>query len=394
MVSRRFVSHADNNLGYWLEKTAHLRDEEIPTFSLEAENIFLAIQIGLRIPECAENAIQAVLQVFRLVELLGYWQEWVRIIQQALEISIDPSDQVRLKNQLGFLYRLNGKLDKAIATHQEAAAQAQQIQDLSELARIYFNLGTDYREGRDYEAAEQYAQLAQKTFELSDTVKPRNQAALANLLGLIRQHQGDYTEALTYYQAAIPLWEASDQTAYLVRTLMNMGFALEKLNRYEEALQMYDRATQILDDAGMELEKASIAINRGNIYFLLKQWSKAVRTYQSADTLYLYRSGDLKLQATIATNLGNLYLELDEWVRAAEFLKKAIDLWQQNGDEVMLGNALKTLGDVRLKQEQFTEAYILYEEAHQLLEHYPQDAFAQKIKEICAQRLIELSGNI
>ena len=382
----------ENNLRYWLAKTAGLSDEEAGTMAVERQNIFRAIKMGLLLPACAETAIQVMLQVFRLVELNGYWQEWIPVLQQAANHPLADTYQVKLLNQLGFLYRLTGDLDRAISVHKNAASLAEQTGEIAELARIYFNLGTNSREARAYQAAENYARLASEAFAVSGTTASRNQAAIANLSGLIAHCQGSYEAALDHFNAAISLWKEAEQIAYLVRSLLNKGLSLEKLSRYEEALQVYDKATWILDDAGLELDKVAVAINRGNIHFHLGQWSQALATYQSADTIHLHRSGNLAHQATIANNLGNVFLEMDELIQATAYLEKAIGLWRQVGDNVMLSNALGTLGDVRIGQEQFSEARAYLEEALHLLNKYPNDAFAQEIKGLCTQRLADISG--
>jgi tetratricopeptide (TPR) repeat protein len=387
IISERFAGYVQNNLHYWLAKSAALADDDIGVLALERQNIFRAVQIGLSHPPVAEIAVQVALQVFRLVELYGYWQEWIPILQQAVELSKKDTYQIKLLDQIGFLYRLTGDLEQAISIHEEAARQAKKSGEIGELARIYFNLGTDYREFRAYDEAERYAQLAGQAFTDSETTAPRNQAAIANLRGLIAHHQGDYETALAHYEAAIPLWQEAGATAYLVRSLLSKGLSLEKLGGYDTALTVYDQATKILDDAGLELDKVAVAINRGNIHFHLGQLPQAIAAYKSADSNALHRSGNLNLQAMINTNLGIVYQEMKDPNRAAAFLDKSIVLWRQVGDEVMLANALNSAADVLVMLWRISEARIYYKEALGLVEHYPNDAFAQEVFESCRQGL-------
>jgi tetratricopeptide (TPR) repeat protein len=390
-ISPRFISHVHNNLQYWLGKTEDLSDEECSNLASESQNIFRAVTIGLRIPECANLAIKVTIQAFKLVELNGYWREWIPVLEFAAANPMAAEQKVKLLNQLGFIYRLNGDIDRAIATHHDAAVLAEQKQDEAELARIHFNLGTDYRESRNYVAAKRHAHLASQMFAASGTSAARNKAALANLFGLIAHHQGNYKQALTHYWSAIPLWQESGNSIYLVRSLLNIGLALEQLKRFEEALQVYDQATQILDEAGLELDKVPIAINRGNIYFHMQQWRQAIEAYKSADSIHLHRSGNLSLQAMITTNLGVVFLELGDLVQAGTYLERAVSQWRDVGDKVMLGNAIATLGDTRTKQDKIGAARACFEEVLDLLEEFPDDGYAQEVRESCFQSLAEIS---
>lgn len=391
VISPRFITHAANNLQYWLEKTTDLNDEQFGRLAQERQNIFRAVTVGLSIAECTKTAVQVTVQAFPLVEVNGYWREWIPVVEQAAAQPFASAQKAKLLNQLGFLHRLDGDLARAISIHHQALMLAEREQDTAELARIYFNLGTGYMHSREYGAAEQYAQLAGQAFETSDTTTPRTRAALANLMGLIASNQGAYEKSLEFYRMAIPLWERAGETLYLVRSLLNMGTALERLGSFEDALQLYDQAEKTLDEAGLELDKPAVALSRGNIYFHLRQFPQAIDAYQSADSIHLHRSGNLVLQAMIATNLGNVFLEMDDLAQAGAYLERAIDQWRDVGDKVMLGNALGTLGDVKKKGKQSAEARACLEQAIALLDQHPDDGFARMVRESCAQSLVDIS---
>ncbi len=84
---------------------------------------------------------------------------------------------------------------------------------------------------------------------------------------------GDYTTAIELYKKAI---EDSPDNA---RLYFNLGNALAKEGRAEEAIRHYEQFKALTDDPG---QRALADYNIGNIYSNNQQWDKALTSYKKA----------------------------------------------------------------------------------------------------------------
>jgi len=85
--------------------------------------------------------------------------------------------------------------------------------------------------------------------------------------------EGRFDEASDKYRDA----EASNPESPIVH--FNIGAALYKKRKYEEALQAYQKALQKSDDAQLQSQSH---YNIGNTYFRLNKWQESLLSYQEA----------------------------------------------------------------------------------------------------------------
>jgi tetratricopeptide (TPR) repeat protein len=85
--------------------------------------------------------------------------------------------------------------------------------------------------------------------------------------------EGKFDEASDKYRDA----EASNPESPIVH--FNIGDALYKKRKYEEALQAYQKALQKSDDVQLQSQSH---YNLGNTYFRLNKWQESLLSYQEA----------------------------------------------------------------------------------------------------------------
>lgn len=85
--------------------------------------------------------------------------------------------------------------------------------------------------------------------------------------------EGDYAKAEEGYRAAL---KADPQDPKLV---FNLGSALARQKKYDEALQKFDTFENMVDDPS---SKARALYNMGNIFADQKQWDKALSLYRKS----------------------------------------------------------------------------------------------------------------
>ena len=136
-------------------------------------------------------------------------------------------------------------------------------------------------------------------------IEPWNLDAIYNL-ALSSSKIGDMGEAVAYYRTY--LRKREDPEGY-----NNLGIALDRLNRLDEALEAYSKAISLKPD------NLNALINRGNLLAYMGKLDEALEDLKRAESInpnnYL-----------ISYSLGTLYFLKREYDRAIEYLEKAVSL--------------------------------------------------------------------
>ena len=230
--------------------------------------------------------------------------------QQALTLQPDSSAIcLAIYHNLGYSLHKQGKWDEACACYQ----QARQLQPES------------------MEAEVGWANALHAQGKLSSQQQARY--ATINLeLGNKRFQADDVKVAIEYYQQAITMQPDLPQAHY------QLGLALQKQGKWNEACACYQQARQLQPD--------STAAEVG--------WANA-----------LHAQGKLSSQekpryAAINLELGNQHFQAEDWKLALEYYQQALTLQPD------LPQAYYHLGRVLQKQEKWTEACACYQKAREL----------------------------
>ena len=387
-LSPLFIQTMNAAVGYWRGQTAGLDDARIGWLDRERQNLYRVVAFGLQRLETWPAAAEVALQAFDLVERRGYGQQWIPILETAVARCGNEHHELkcRLLNRLGFFYRQERRLDAAVAMHQEAETLARAVGDRQGLAEAFYYLGGDYLEKRAYAEAERCALAALAAFDELENVE-RWLAWSYMLLGIIARNRGDLEAAAAHLREAVARWRALMRTAPLARTLNDLGNALWPAGQVTEAEACFVEAACLLGPTAYELDKTLTQLSLGTFYYHQQQWGKAESAFRHADSLYLRQSGHVVYQAHVANNLGSVLLKRGYPAEAEYYLRRALHLWQQAGDDVPRANTLGTLGQALAAQGQAATALTLFEEAIALLQPYPDDYWAGRlIQDFTAER--------
>jgi tetratricopeptide (TPR) repeat protein len=145
----------------------------------------------------------------------------------------------------------------------------------------------------------------QSVFEHALTVTERNYFA-HNHLGRTFENRGEVELAARQYEAAIAIRPSAG-------TLSNLGAALAKLGRHEDAVARFEDALRL------EPDSASAHSNLGVVYGMFDQPQKAIAAYERALELGSQKPAPYY-------NLGSLLVRLGEFERGARHLEQALAL--------------------------------------------------------------------
>lgn len=372
-LSRHFVASAERNLCYWESKVSALTDETLLLWDRERNNLFRAVETGLKIEPTKEQAVALLIKLFRLAEKQGYWQEWRGLIEYGLAVC--PKDwvteHIALLTQLGFLSYLEHRLETAVSLLTQAKSLAEASENDAAIALAHFHLSNAYYQAEQYEELRRHAEVALSLYQLSPGVLEHGRmASLLNVLGLHARATGELTAAESYFQEAMAHWEKTTEQVYLARTMSNLGLTYCDMACFEQAFALFEAADRLLHLVGAEPDRMRLALNQGVAFYQLERWAEAERLFRQANSDFLRRSDDRYHQALVQNNLGSTLLKLGKLDEAAMCLAQSIKLWRLLAKEVMLANSLGDLGILYGMQGNWQGSVILLQEAQQLLQPY------------------------
>ena len=261
------------------------------------------------------------------------------IYQNLLE---QQPDNASLHNKLGQVKAQTQDWQEAIASYQRALELG-----IEAPFWTYKNLGDALREIKQFDQA---IAVYRQAIEIEST-----HPNVYDSLGQVYSWQGNYQDAISAYEQAIELGISNPYWTY-----QNLGDALTKLDRTDEAQVIYQKAHKTKSNANgltTNIPQANVADeswldlhNQGDECFKQKKWEDAIAFYQQAVKLnpdYFWS----------CYNFGRALSNLQRWERAVTHYQKAIDL--QPSEQVLI-DVLQELGGLFEKLGEYDQAISIY----------------------------------
>ncbi|CAF1440021.1 unnamed protein product [Adineta steineri] len=221
-----------------------------------------------------------------------------QLYQVELELTSDDDQQLRLLTdrireeaggstgwkRLGNLLITIGQFDKA---EQLYSVLLEQTSNKSEKQHYYNQLGYIKDEQGDYENAIEYYE---KALTIKEKTLPSNDPSLAtsynNIAGVYYSME-EYSKALSYYERALEIYQktlSSDHQLDLATSYNNMGMVYKSMEEDLKALSYYEKDLKIRQKT-LPSTHPSLANSYNNIagvYYSMKDYSKALSYYERA----------------------------------------------------------------------------------------------------------------
>ncbi|CAF1135405.1 unnamed protein product [Adineta ricciae] len=283
------------------------------------------------------------------------------------------SDQIGIGTvwqQLGQLLIKTNHFDKA-----EELYKAVLQQPLSEIYEtIYYNnLGYVKDRQGDYEQAIKYYEQASKTNALPG--KYPSLATTYNNTGSIYNAIGQYTEALSYYDKALGIQEKTlpENHPSLAISYNSIGFVYRELGQYTKALLFYEKALGIQEKTLPPDHPNLITFynNIGSVNHYMTEYSKALLFYEKA----------LGIQEKILpvnhpslvssyNDIGGVYDSTGEYSKALSYHEKALGICEKSlpANHPLLTTFYNNLGRLYYKTKDYSKALSFYEKTREIIE--------------------------
>ncbi|MGL5835803.1 MAG: tetratricopeptide repeat protein [Waterburya sp.] len=172
-----------------------------------------------------------------------------------------------------------------------------------------------------------------------------NEALTLNNLGAVYDALGWKQKALDYYHQSLPLSKAVEDRSEEATTLNNLGVVYDALGEKQKALSYYNQALALSKAVGNRSGEARTLNNLGRVYDALGEKQKALSCYNQA--LPLSKAvGDRSGEATTLNNLGRVHNALGEKQKALDYYHQSLLLKRAVGDLAEAANTLNNLGSV------------------------------------------------
>ncbi len=238
---------------------------------------------------------------------------------------------------LGTIYRMSGKMQKALDCLNEALPIAQKADNHIAQAMILNALGRIHTDlGQEDKALELFGQSLPlyRSLELQ-----QGEAATLNNMGRAYNNLGDRDEALKHLNEAMAIWREIDSQGAKHMTLKQKLHNLGQLKALKEMNEAIPDWRQTIGRAG----EASTLDNLGRTYSGLGQGLKALEYFNQASALWR-EAGVREGEALTLNNMGMVNADLGLKQRSLDEYNRALAIWHESGSREGEALTLNSLG--------------------------------------------------
>ncbi len=175
-----------------------------------------------------------------------------------------------------------------------------------------------------------------------------------NALATINLEIGQYRQALNIYQQALNLPNTSGDRIGKAKVLSNLGRAYRAVDDQKQALKQYQLALDEFRAIGAWSQQVFVLNHLGRLALDLGLTNRALE-YLTEAKGRLSSTGGVGRVVTL-NNLGYYYFQKQDYDRATNYLEQALAWATKNGDSIGKAKALSSLGEIKLRSENYPEA--------------------------------------
>ena len=316
--------------------------QEIKELALHVLDYGLALSADQ--PEAWDLSAPALTTLAPGMEQAGHRADWADYLRRGLAVAQAQDDRMRaapLHFYLGTLHQLLG--DYAEAETQFVAAGV-----------AYATLGQDRDRARAINREAYVARLMARNQE-SDRLVGQALALLDEadpergysyfVRGCNAFDALDWALAEQWYRRSLETWYREEDPRMVAWNLSNLGTALRRLKRMDEAADCFAQAIKIFDEIQDPAHRAIAEMNLGTVYLMTADLDAALTAYLSAEEVFRRLGDDLNL-STIYNNLGLLYARQQRIGEAETAYLAAIARSEKLGNVANMVNDMDSLGEL------------------------------------------------
>jgi tetratricopeptide (TPR) repeat protein len=192
---------------------------------------------------------------------------------------------------------------------------------------------------------------------------------LLRSLGVLAARRGDYELANAYYKEGLNLTRDIGYGSPVSNFLRGLGVQAYMQGNYARAEMFYEEGLALLEmhdvDAQDPRVTGSKILGLGLLAFEQGDYEQA-RDYFTQSLTLARQLGHLERVIVLLRNLANLYRVQGQFVEAASYYSTGLKLAREIGHRWQVARCLSEMGDIQLTLKQYTEADTTFRELYEL----------------------------
>ena len=248
----------------------------------------------------------------------------------------DYLTRIRVDLLHGQITHAQGEFEKACSLYQHANELAERYGTYSERARAQNSLGNVERDLGHYEQAREHFQQALIFWKKTENT--RCIAGVHNNLGNLEMSIGEFDTARIHQEKAFTACQTISNVHGAAMAKANLAFLAIEQGRPGDAVEAAESALEILRDAG-EWLKALIEVVLGEALIALPDLTKAETIFNSIINQFNTDSHPLAVAGALR-GLGRINIRFENWQAAENQIEQAIVLFEKLKRQQELGRTL------------------------------------------------------
>lgn len=227
----------------------------------------------------------------------------------------------RANNQLGRVYKIQGKLVKSIEYRLESLKAFEQIKDSAQIALVANNIGNSYSELNKFDLAIKHLIKSITIDKQMGNINSVNKT-LSNL-GSLHNEMEDYSKALQYLNKSEENLRKTNDIYWLSKVYVDLGITHMGLENFDMSLDYLNKALEIKTEMGSDND-AGIYNNFGALYAKKGDLNTALTYYQKSISVQPSSTGYNFLDANV--NIAEIFYKKKQYNEAIKYYESALKL--------------------------------------------------------------------
>jgi tetratricopeptide (TPR) repeat protein len=336
--------------------------------------------------ETEEEILFSMHSVFRIGKITKL-EENNPLYQVDLKLTADDDEQLhtlteRIRNEVAgpTEWERMGKLLLNIGQFDEAEelykVLLKQTSEEDKKAHYYNQLGYVKDDQGDYKEAIRYYEQG---LEIKQRTLPQNDPLLAtsyNNIGAAYRNMGEYPEALSFYEKALEIRQhvLPPNHPDMAQSYNNIGAVYENMGEYSNAFSFFEKALEIRQEIlpPNHPDMAQSYNNMGAAYENMGEYSNALSFYEEAREIFEKTlPPNHPVLATSYNNIGEMYRNIGEYLKALSSHQKALEIRQTilPSNHPDMAQSYNNIGAVYVKMGEFSNALSFHQKTREIFEN-------------------------
>ncbi len=217
--------------------------------------------------------------------------------------------------------------EEKLQAHQMYLEKANQDQQILKQLYGHLYLFTDHIRLQNFAAATEHVLAAEALAQESGVIGWKGWVSLRR--GILMVYLKNYRDAIPFYQTAAEYCAAGQDSLCLAESWEQLSAMYGRTGDYQQANTYFEKALPLLLKFGKTINVCTALTNYANLLALQERPADALPYYRQALTLH-QNAGDKRQEALALNNMADSYCQLRQFQEALSVYRQSIDIAQQH----------------------------------------------------------------